>query len=474
MTAPPLWTSEEAAAATHGWVNRPWIAQGVSIDSRTLAAGDLFVALKGERVDGHDYLKAADQAGAAALMVSRTEALPERASRLVVADTMAGLVDLARRARARSRAQCVAVTGSVGKTGTKEMLRLALGANGPTHATQGNLNNQIGLPLTLARLPADAAFAVLEMGMNHAGELAPLSRLARPQAAIVTAIEMAHAEFFCSLDAIADAKAEIFAGLEPGGAAILNRDSPQFPRLAEAARAQGAARVLGFGAHAEAEVRLLDCALDPEATTVLALVAERPLTYRLNVPGRHWAINSLAVLAAVLALGADLERAAQALAELAPPKGRGQRHRIAWHGGAITLIDESYNASPASMRAALAALALAKPADQGRRIAVLGDMLELGETGPALHGELAQAIEESGVDRVFTAGPLMEHLHRALPGARQGGHAADADRAAGLVAQALRPGDVVMVKGSAGSRMGRVVEALKQPPGAPRRAANGH
>ncbi|MBI4967591.1 MAG: UDP-N-acetylmuramoylalanyl-D-glutamyl-2,6-diaminopimelate--D-alanyl-D-alanine ligase [Rhodospirillales bacterium] len=474
MTALPLWTSEEAAAATQGWVNRPWIAQGVSIDSRSLATGDLFVALKGERVDGHDYLNAAAAAGAAALMVSRTDSLPERVSYLAVADTLKGLADLANQARARSPAKVIAVTGSVGKTGTKEMLRLALAANGPTHATLGNLNNQIGLPLTLARLPAEAAYAVLEMGMNHAGELAPLSRLARPDVAIVTAIEMAHVEFFASLDAIADAKAEIFAGLAPGGTAILNRDSPQFSRLAKAARAQGAARIVGFGAHAEAEARLLDCALDPEATTVLALIAERPVTYRLNVPGRHWALNSLAVLAAAQAVGADLERAAQGLAALAPPKGRGQRHRLEREGGTLTLIDESYNASPASMRAALAALALAKPGPEGRRIAVLGDMLELGERGPALHGELAQSIAENRIDLVFTAGPLMENLHRGLARAQQGGHAANADAAAGLVAAALRPGDVVMVKGSAGSRMGRVVEALLHPEGAPARAANGH
>ncbi|MCC7166750.1 MAG: UDP-N-acetylmuramoylalanyl-D-glutamyl-2,6-diaminopimelate--D-alanyl-D-alanine ligase, partial [Rhodospirillales bacterium] len=431
------------------------------------------VALKGERTDGHDYLNAAAAAGAAALMVSRTDALPERVSYLAVADTLKGLGDLAGQARARSPAKVIAVTGSVGKTGTKEMLRLALAANGLTHATLGNLNNQIGLPLTLARLPADAAYAVLEMGMNHAGELAPLSRLARPDVAIVTAIEMAHVEFFASLDAIADAKAEIFAGLAPGGTAILNRDSPQFARLAEAARAQGAARIVGFGAHAEAEARLLDCALDPEATTVLALIAERPITYRLNVPGRHWAFNSLAVLAAAQAVGADLERAAQGLAAMAPPKGRGQRHHLERAGGTLTLIDESYNASPASMRAGLAALALAKPGPEGRRIAVLGDMLELGARGPALHGELAQSIAENRIDLVFTAGPLMENLHRALARAQQGGHAANALAAAELVAAALRPGDVVMVKGSAGSRMGRVVEALLHPEGAPVRAANG-
>jgi len=459
----PLWTDAEAAAATAGTLSgRQWTALGVSIDTRSLRPGDLFIALTGPHHDGHDHVAAALAAGAAAAIVSRRpENVAPDAPLLLVADPAAALSALARAARARSKARIAAITGSVGKTGTKEMLGLALAEQGPTHTTAGNLNNHYGVPLSLARLPRDAVYAVFELGMNHPGELTPLSALVRPHVAVITAVEAVHLEFFASTEEIADAKAEILSGLEPGGIAVLPRDNRHFHRLA------GAAAILGhktrsFGNHIDATARLLDCGIDPGSTAVFALVGERAMAYRVGVPGQHWAVNSLAVLLAAEALGADVLAAARALGAMTAPKGRGQRKRLPFGGGNIELIDESYNASPVSMAAAIATLASSRPAKGARRIAVLGDMLELGEDSPALHAGLAEAIETWGIDLVYTAGPLMSHLDRALDASRRGGHADSADAVAPLVLAGLRPGDVVMVKGSAGSRMSRVVQALTE------------
>jgi len=459
----PLWSAAEAAEATSGSLSgRTWTALGVSIDSRSIRPGDLFVALVGPLHDGHDHVAAALEAGAAAAIVSRRpEGVVEDAPLLLVADTTAALTALARAARARSNARIAAITGSVGKTGTKEMLGLALAELGPTHTTAGNLNNHYGVPLSLARMPRDAAFAVFELGMNHPGELTPLSALVRPHVAIITSVEAVHLEFFASTEEIADAKAEILSGLEPNGIAVLPRDNRHFHRLA------GAAAILGhktrsFGNHIDSTARLLDCGIDPGSTAVFALIGERAMAYRVGVPGQHWALNSLAVLLAVEALGADPVGAARTLAAMTAPKGRGQRKRLPFGSGNIELIDESYNASPVSMAAAIATLASSRPAKGARRIAVLGDMLELGEDSPALHVGLAEAIETWGIDLVYTAGPLMSHLHRALDAARRGGHADSAEAVIPLVLEGLRPGDVVMVKGSAGSRMSRVVQALTE------------
>jgi UDP-N-acetylmuramoyl-tripeptide--D-alanyl-D-alanine ligase len=457
----PLWTPDEAARATGGRADGRWSASGVSIDSRTAQPGDLFVALRGPNHDGHDHVTAALDAGAAAAVVERAPDGADPARLVVVDDTFEALNALGRFARARAAdALVIGVTGSVGKTGTKEMLALALGALGPTHATRGNLNNHWGVPLTLARMPADTRFAVIEMGMNHAGEIAPLTRLARPHVAVITAIAPAHIEFLGSEEAIADAKAEILDGLEPDGVAILPRDSRHFHRLRRAATAVGAGRIVGFGAHAEAEARLLDLALDPGATRVFMIADGAPLGYRLGVEGRHWALNSLAVIAAVQAVGGEPMRTLAALGRIAAPKGRGQRGDIAMPGGRLHLIDESYNASPASVKAAIATLALARPDGDGRRVAVLGDMLELGAHASALHADLATTLIEHGIDRVFTAGPLMAHLHDGLPARLRGGHADTAEALAGMVVDAARPGDVLMVKGSLGSRMNTVVRAL--------------
>jgi len=437
----------------------------VSIDSRTVAPGDLFVALQGPSFDGHDYVAGALEAGAVAAVVHRLPEGVDPARLLVVEDTFQALQALARFARARAEAaRVVGVTGSVGKTGTKEMLALALSALGPTHATQGNLNNHWGVPLTLARMPADTAYAVIEMGMNHPGEIRPLTQLTRPHVAVITAIAPAHIEFFGDEAGIADAKAEILEGLDPEGVAILPRDSRHFRRLARAARAAGAARVVGFGAHAEADARLLDLARDPGNQRVfMACDGIGGLGYRLGLDGRHWAINSLAVVAALRALvpeGADIMPAVAALGRMQPPKGRGERREISMRGGRLRLIDESYNASPMAVSAALETLALAPLEAGGRRIAVLGDMLELGVDGPTLHAGLAASVLEHGIDVVHTAGPLMAHLHQALPAGRRGVHAANSAALAPLVAAAVRPGDVVMVKGSLGSRMSLVVRAL--------------
>ena len=459
-----LWGAAEAVAATGGRCPAEWEASGVSIDTRTVAAGDLFVALRGPNHDGHAFVAEALARGAAAAMVDREiSGLPAAAPLLRVGDTLAGLAALGGFARARSRARILAVTGSVGKTGTKEALRLGLGACGSVSASAGSLNNHWGAPLSLARLPPDTDYGVFELGMNHPGEIAALSQLVRPHVAVITTIEPVHLGFFPSIEAIADAKAEIFEGLEPGGAAVLNRDNPQYGRLADAARRSGAA-VIGFGAHPEARVRLSGCVTERCGSRVEAVVDDRPLSYRLPVPGRHWVINSLAVLAACLAAGADPARAAGALARLEALPGRGRQHRVAWRGGTLTLIDESYNASPAAMAAALAVLGATAPAPGGRRVAVLGDMLELGDAAAELHRELAPALAAAKVDRVFLVGAEMATLWAALPEARRGGLSGSAEEAIPALFAFLAAGDAVTVKGSYGMRLGRIVERLRDRP----------
>lgn len=459
-----LWTAKEAAAATRGEIvgaGQDWRASGVSIDSRTVVAGDLFVAIEGPRLDGHEFVRAALARGAAAAMVGRRpDGLAADAPLLLVGDTLAALEDLGRQARARTRARVVGVTGSVGKTGTKEALRHVLGGQGRTAASEGGLNNHWGLPLSLARVPADADFGVFEMGMNHPGEIDRLTRMARPDVALITAVEAVHGAFFDGVEAIADAKAEIFAGVEPDGAAVLNADNPHFARLAARARDGGIRRIVGFGAGAGVDVRLVAASLDAEGSSVTARVDGRDVSYRVGAPGRHWVTNSLAVLATVFALGVDVVAAARALAGVAVGKGRGRRHLIRLPSGTFTLLDESYNASPVSVRAAIETLALMPKGPDGRRVAVLGDMLELGERVVECHRALAGPLVAEGIDVIFTAGPNMRHLRSALPPAIRGGHAESSDGLAAAVAAWVRPGDVVSVKGSAASRMGLVVEAL--------------
>ncbi len=396
------------------------------------------------------------------LRATSARALPPTRALLIVADVLEALRDLARVARARSRAKIVAVTGSVGKTSTKEALKLALAADGETHASAASYNNHWGVPLSLARLPANAKYAVFEIGMNHAGEITPLTKLVRPHVAIVTSIAPVHLEYFGSLKKIADAKAEIFLGLEQGGAAVLNRDNRQFLQLAKAAAAAGAARIVSFGENHKADARLLRHSLQAESSTVDARILGQPVTYKLGAPGKHLVLNSLAVLAAVALLGADLALAALALDTLKPAAGRGVRATLRMPGGSALLIDESYNANPASMAAAIALLGQAPLGPHGRRIAVLGDMLELGSQGVGLHRGLAAPIEAAGIDLVFCSGPLMHALWEALPSGHRGGYAETAAALEPAVLAAIRDGDAVMVKGSLGSKMGPIVKALER------------
>jgi len=458
-----LWTSAAAAAATNGRSTTDWTATGVSIDSRTIERGDLFVALEGPNFDGHQFVAAALKAGAAAALVARVPTdVAADTPLLLVGDTLDGLQDLARAARECSTARIIAVTGSVGKTGTKEALRTVLSAQAKTHANVGSLNNHWGLPLSLARLPEDTAYAVFEMGMNHPREITPLSLMARPHVALITTVESVHSEFFASVEQIADAKAEIFDGVEPGGRAVLFRDNPYFERLKAAAAARGITDVTSFGTTAEADVRLFDAVSDAFGSDASAEIAGKTLKYRIGTPGWHWVTNSLAVLATAAAAGADVAAAAASLRDVTPPKGRGDRHRVTIAGGEFELIDESYNASPTSMAAALAVLGAAETGEHGRRIAVMGDMLELGDAAPVLHADLLDPVTESGADLVFTAGPDMENLWDRLPAGLRGGHAESSEKLAPVVTAVVAPGDVVMVKGSAGSKTGLIVRALKK------------
>lgn len=462
----PLWTDAEAVAATGGRASAPFSAGGVSIDTRTLAKGDLFCAIEGVSQDGHQYVSAAFKAGAAAALVQAGRIAQPEGPVLEVPDTLEALRALGRAARARSKAKIAAITGSVGKTGTKEALRTVLAAQAATHASEGSLNNHWGAPLSLARMAREAAYGIFELGMNHPGEITPLTELVRPHVALITWIAPAHTAFFKSVAEIADAKAEIFTGMK-GGTAVLPRDSEYFNRLGAAARRAGIARVIAFGTHKSAEARLVDADLGATQSTVTAEILGTRLRYTIGSPGKHWVSNSLAVLAAAHALGADLAKAAAALAQVQPPKGRGQRHRVVLANGngrnggqTFTLIDESYNASPEAVRAALATLALAAPEPGGRRIAVLGDMRELGDEADAIHAALAPAFVAARVDLVFTCGTHTAALAAALPAARRGAHAPDSAALQPLVVKAVRAGDVVMVKGSLGSRMAPIVQAL--------------
>ncbi len=460
-----LWTVSDMAAAmradTSGALSDG--VNGISIDSRTVAQGDAFVALTDAR-DGHDFVAAALKLGASLAIVARAKRamFAADAPLLLVDDVLEALRDLARAARARTSAKIIAVTGSVGKTGTKEALRLALSADGETHASAASYNNHWGVPLSLARCPANVKYAVFEIGMNHAGEITPLVAMVRPHVAIVTTIEPVHLEYFGSLEKIADAKAEIFTGIAPGGAAVINRDNSQYKRLAAAAKAAGVARIVSFGENSKADTRLMRHSLQSDSSCVHASILGEDVTYKLGAPGKHLVLNSLAVLTAAALAGADLALAALALNQLRAPVGRGARMTLNVSGGTALLIDESYNANPASMAAAIALLGQAAIGPQGRRIAVLGDMLELGDQGEALHAALAGPIDTAHIDLVYCSGPLMHSLWQALPSGRRGGYAETAAQLEPVVLAGLRGGDAVMVKGSFGSKMGPIVKALER------------
>ena len=450
----PLWTSEEAQGATLGIPGRAFEVNGLSIDTRTLRPGDLFVALKGDARDGHDFVKAAFDAKAGAALVShQPPGLAPGAALLTVAHTLRGLEDLAAAARARSPAKIVAVTGSAGKTTTKELLRHALGALGTTHCSAASYNNHWGVPLSLASLPCDAKYGVFEVGMNHFGELRNLVSFVRPHVALVTTIAPAHLEFFGSCEAIADAKSEIFEGIVPGGAALIPADSPYADRLLARARQAHVARILKFGEKPGSDARLTAYDETSDGSHVKADICGMPVDFRLSAPGRHIAQNAVGALLAVALLDGDVLNAAAALKGFQALKGRGAR----FTAGGVEVIDESYNANSASMAAALALLGNAK----GRRIAVLGDMLEMGPAGIAHHLALAQPIDAARADLVFLNGVQMKSLWDALPASRRGAWAQTSAELAPQLTAALKTGDTVLVKGSLGSKMAVIVDALK-------------
>ncbi|TIT66526.1 MAG: UDP-N-acetylmuramoylalanyl-D-glutamyl-2,6-diaminopimelate--D-alanyl-D-alanine ligase [Mesorhizobium sp.] len=473
-----LWTSEALVAATDGRPLGPMPEgiSGISIDSRSLQPGDAFFAIKGETMDGHDFVTAAIKAGAGVLVVAEGK-LPSlgrlTAPIIVVEDVLVALEKLGVASRARSQAKIIAVTGSAGKTTTKEALRHVLSVVGKVHASAQSFNNHWGVPLTLARMPDDCDYAVFEIGMNHPDEIRPLVKMVRPHVAIVTMIAAAHLGFFRNLDEIARAKAEIFEGLEPEGAAVLNRDDARFKLLDKMAQAAGVEHVYGFGENARSTFKLVKCELHADHSDIAARISGHDMIARIGAPGRHMVQNVLAVLGAAHLVGADLDKVALALADLSAERGRGKRHVLRhpggptsgqpgspMHGGPITLIDESYNANPASMAAAMALLNATPVTGEGRRIAVLGDMLELGDHSAKLHAALADLIVGTGTRTVFLGGPEMRSLAEALPDDIRTEYRAGVKELKPVLLAALRPGDVVMIKSSKGIGFAKLVDAL--------------
>ena len=461
-----LWSSAEADKATGGKSTKDWAATGVSIDSRSVQKGDLFVALVGDNNDGHDYLKQAFDNGAAAALVSRVPEGMGTKELLVVQDTFKALQDLGAAARARCGGTVIGVTGSVGKTGTKELLATGFGALGQTHASVKSYNNMWGVPLSLSNMHAGSDFGIFEMGMNHPDEIVPLTQQVKPDIAIITTVQGVHVENFENgMQGIADAKAEIFEGLKPGGIAIINRDNEWFNHLKSKAENAGA-KVLSFGESDQADAKILECLEAANGSRVKAEIMGEVIDYSLQIAGRHIVQNSLSVLLAVKAAGQNVQKAANALAKQQAIAGRGARELldIGDSKNPVTLIDESYNASPASMNAAFKVLAMIDPGRGGRRIAVLGDMLELGKQSPQIHADLALPLKTADVDLVYTCGKNMKKLHESLPANQRGEHRETSAELAQIVPEVLTAGDVVMVKGSLGSKMGLVVEALRALP----------
>lgn len=458
MTA--LWTSDEVAAALSPIsITAPFEASGVTFDSRAVGKGDIFFALGGETTDGHGFVADALARGAAAAVVSR-DVEGARGTLIRVPDTMKALVDLGRAARARSRARIASVTGSVGKTSTKDALRAMLSAQAPTSASVASYNNHVGVPISLARLPREARYGVFEIGMNHPGEIEPLARQVAAHVGVVTNVGPVHIGHMGSEEAIADEKGCLFAGMADGAVAVLNRDNRHFARLVEKARSFGVSRIVSFGRDDAADARLVAANLHDSGSDLVALIHGRRIEYRLGAAGEHWALNSVGALAVVEALGADIVQAAARLAEVKASPGRGARRVLTFGTGTIELLDESYNGNPVSMRAMLSVLSRTVPKAGGRRMLALGDMRELGEGADALHADLAEAVAASGAAQVFLCGPHMQALWQRLAPAQRGVHRPDSAALAGEFAAALRAGDVVAVKGSLGSKMKIVVDAI--------------
>ncbi len=464
MAREPLWSDIQAAQATEGRATAAFLAGGVQIDSRDIAPDDLFIAIEGVNQDGHRYVTDAAASGAAAAVVSnawaaRTDRAP--LPLLTVPDTYRALYGLAQAARSRSRAQRIAITGSMGKTGTKESLAAALRRLGKTHHTLGNQNNRYGLPLTLTRLPENADYGVFEIGMDHAGEIEPLSELLEPQVAIITTIGPVHLEFFDSVAGIADAKSEIFAGLGTDGVAILPRDSEWFNHLAGRAKERGVQSLVSFGSGKEADFHLICMEGREDGSAVVAATPKGTLRYKIGMPGSHWAVNSLAALAAVDAVGGDMEEAALAFEDLTPGAGRGQRTTVQLPaGGSVTVIDESYNANTASVNAALQVARMAANSTNGRCIAVLGDIRELGSAASQMHADLAPRLLANRIDRIFLCGEHMAHLAAALAPDTAAHHAQTSGELVDPLLKILEPNDVIVVKGSLGTNMRPIVDAL--------------
>ncbi|MCB5201106.1 UDP-N-acetylmuramoylalanyl-D-glutamyl-2,6-diaminopimelate--D-alanyl-D-alanine ligase [Neorhizobium sp. T786] len=460
-----LWTCDEMVSTMGGRPlgTPPEGISGIAIDSRSIGPDEAFFAIKGDRVDGHDFASIAVANGASVIVVSEAK-LPAMGRltipMIVVEDVLVALGKLATASRERSKAQIIAVTGSVGKTTTKEMLRHVLSPSGKVHAAVASFNNHWGVPLTLARMPEDTDYGIFEIGMNHPGEIRPLVRMVRPHTAIITTIAAAHMGHFASIEEIAAAKAEIFEGVEPGGAVILNRDNKQFAFLEERAQAAGIARIYTFGQHAKADFRLADFDGDGQSSTIWATLNGETLEVHIGAPGRHIAENAMAALGACALVGADLPKAIEALDELRPVKGRGEQHRLGIGEGMLTLIDESYNANPASVRAAIALLAASEPKISGRRIAVLGDMLEMGEFAAKVHEDLAGPILAAGIEHVWLAGAEMVALRDALPESVHVEYRPTTEELRDFVVRSVLPGDVVMVKSSLGIGFGKIVSAL--------------
>jgi UDP-N-acetylmuramoyl-tripeptide--D-alanyl-D-alanine ligase len=461
-----LWTSQEIAEALGGSVQGTWEATGISIDTRTLQPGDLYIALHGDTHDGHAFVADAYAKGAVAAIVDHP--VGDRQSfQVIVQDTLKALESLGAYARTRTKAAIIAVTGSVGKTTTKEMLRHVLSAFGETFASPASYNNHWGVPFSLASIPRDAAYGVFEIGMNHPGEIAPLSCLVRPHIAVITALADAHIGNMGSREAIAREKADIFAGITTPGLAIINQDTPEFETMKQRAIARGVSQVLGFGKSVDAVVRLIEYHPDAKGMSGIAnaSLSGQTITYTLPQPGEHIALNSLVVLAIGESLGLDWGRLTQKLQTFLPLSGRGQQHRLSLKGGDVLLIDDAYNANLTSMQAGLSILAAIPVSAGGRRIAVLGEMLELGDQAPADHCQLMDEALARPIDLVFAAGSsVMEAAFRKIPPEKAGGYAPLAEELVYWIEKTLRPGDVILVKGSKGSHVSKIVKAFLNRP----------
>ena len=468
----PLWTSTEVAAALGCHIPDKWVATGVAIDSRSCVAGDIFIAIRGDKTDGHLYAAAALERGAVVVIVDHAIANISSEKQIVVADTLAALRALGIAARTRSAAKIVGITGSVGKTGTKDMMAAIFEKMGATHSSIKSFNNHWGVPLTLARMQAGVDFAVLEVGMNHVGEIEPLTKMVKPHVAIITTIADSHVENFADGTAgIARAKAEIFKGMDKNGIAIINHDNAEYDSVRNNAQSCGVSKIFSFGRHAQADARMMDVLVASNGVRVHAVILGEEVTFTLKHGGEHNGMNALAVLLAVKLMGESLSVAMDALKDIAPSAGRGNREyiNVGDAQNPVTLIDESYNASSSvAMLAAFKVLALIDPGRGGRRIAILGDMYEQGKNAANVHRDLALPLQAAGVDLVYTCGPLMKNLYDVLPQDKRGAHRDESPELAQIVPDVLVPGDVVMVKGSRGGgdipRMQVIVEAMREIP----------